>query len=68
MRNIIISALVIILAIGCKQRPDYIVIESKSDNCKVLNLDPVFEPIPWDTTTISDIIDTIKIVALETTP
>ena len=66
MRNIIISALVIILAIGCKQRPDYIVIESKSDNCKVLNLDPVFEPIPWDTTTISDIIDTIKIVALET--
>ena len=67
MRNIIISALVIILAIGCKQRPDYIVIESKSDNCKVLNLDPVFEPIPWDTTTISDIVDTIKIVALGTT-
>lgn len=68
MRNIIISALVIILAIGCNQQPDYIVIESKSDNCKVLNLDPVFEPIPWDTTTISDIVDTIKIVALETTP
>ena len=68
MRNTIICALVIILAIGCKQQPDYIVIESKSDNCKVLNLDPVFEPIPWDTTTISDIIDTIKIVALETTP
>ncbi|MBO7463900.1 MAG: 6-bladed beta-propeller [Bacteroidales bacterium] len=68
MRNTIICALVIILAIGCKQQPDYIVIESKSDNCKVLNLDPVFEPIPWDTTTISDIVDTMKIVALETSP
>ena len=66
MKTVIISILVIILCIGCNQQPDYIVIESKSDNCKVLNLDPVFEQNPWDTSTISDIVDTIKIVALET--
>ncbi|MBQ5549492.1 MAG: hypothetical protein IIT32_00370, partial [Bacteroidales bacterium] len=60
MKTVIISILVIILCIGCNQQPDYIVIESKSDNCKVLNLDPVFEQNPWDTSTISDIVDTIK--------
>jgi hypothetical protein len=67
MKSLTITLFAILLAVGCSQQPDYIVIESKSDNCKVLNLDPVFEPIPWDTTTISDIVDTIKIVALETT-
>lgn len=67
MKSLTITLFALLLAVGCSQRPDYIVIESKSDNCKVLNLDPVFEPIPWDTTTISDIVDTIKIVALETT-
>ena len=65
MKTVIISILVIILCIGCKQQPDYIVIESKSDNCKVLNLDPVFEPFKI---TLTDIVDSVKIVPLETTP
>ena len=65
IRNVILSALVIIFAVGCSQRPDYIVIESKSDSCKVLNLDPVFEPFKI---TLTDIVDSVKIVPLETTP
>lgn len=68
MKSLTITLFALLLAVGCSQRPDYIVIESKSDSCKVLNLDPVFEPIPWNTTTISDVVDTIKIVPLETTP
>ena len=59
-------ALVAILfgVIGC-QHIDYIVIESNSDSCKVLELDPVFEQPPY--LTIGDLVDTMKVVALETT-
>ena len=50
--------------IGC-QNIDYIAIDTKSDNCKVLDLDPVFNQYVFS---IKDIVDTIKVVALETTP
>ena len=49
---------------GC-QNIDCIVIDSKSDSCKVLDLDPVFDKYVFS---IKDIVDTINVVALETTP
>ncbi len=50
------------LIISC-QHIDYIVIDSKSDSCKVLELNPVFEQHHL---TINDIIDTMQVITLET--
>ena len=49
--------------IGC-QNNDYIVIDTKSDSCTVLELDPVFEQTVFS---IKDIVDTMRVIALETT-
>ena len=65
MKNFFYALVAILFGgIGC-QHIDYIVIEPNSDSCKVLELDPVFEQPPY--LTIGDLVDTMKVVALETT-
>ncbi len=62
MKNYIAGLIIFFLVIGC-QHIDYVVIDSKSDSSKVLNLDQIFEYQPY---TINDLIDTINVIALET--
>ena len=62
MKNIIILIILICSFVSC-QHIDNVVIDTKSDSCKVLNLDPIFES---KTFSLNDLIDTIKIIALET--
>ena len=59
----IITLIILICSIVSCQHIDYVAIDTKSDSCKVLNLDPVFES---KTFSLYDLIDTIKIIALET--
>ena len=62
MKNIITLIILICSVVSC-QRIDYVAIDTKSDSCKVLSLNPVFESKFY---ALNDLIDTIKIIALET--
>ncbi len=63
MKNNIIILVVFLFPIISCQHVDYVAIDSKSDNCKVLELDPVFEQYDF---AIADVVDTMKVIALET--
>ena len=63
--KVLIPLLVVIFAaLGCHKAADYVVIESSSDSSRVLDLDPVFED---QMLTLYDIVDTMKVISLETT-
>ena len=63
MKNTLITLIIFLLLVVSCQNVDYIVIDTQSDSCKVLNLDQLFES---KTYTISDLIDTVKVISLET--
>lgn len=62
-KTFVLFIICIIAFISCKN-VDYVVIDSTSDSCKVLDLDPVFEDYML---TLYDIVDTMKVISLETT-
>ncbi len=63
-KNLTVFSFFLFTVISC-QNIDYIAINAKSDSCKFLELDPVFESVFFS---INDIVDTMIVVALETTP
>ena len=63
MKIIVFYLLLSCIFISCNNI-DYVVIDSSSDSSKVLDLDPVFEQ---QILTLNDIVDTMKVIALETT-
>ncbi len=63
MKKTLIALIFIFFSIiGC-QSVDNVVIDTKSDSCTVLNLNQLFES---KTYSVSDLIDTIKVISLET--
>lgn len=64
MKKFFVSFIVLMFTFISCNNIDYVVIDSSSDSSKVLDLDPVFEQ---QILTLNDIVDTMKVIALETT-
>lgn len=64
MKNTIIILIAFLFSVISCQNNDYIVIDTKSDSCTVLDLDPVFGQAVLS---VKDIVDTMRVIALETT-
>ncbi len=63
-KNLIVILFLLFSLISCEEI-NHITISTKSDSCKVLDMDAVFEQ---SILSINDIVDTMRVIALETTP